>query len=297
MEQEKIDTVQGNEDLLEEGNTSGSLNAEHHEMDNPLQLLESLRKTEVDCPTNNHVAESGVIPEETSLKEQASATSFPQAVGDVILGWKVVLHEGSKEYYYWNTATGETSWEVPDILAQASESADGKRETADGRKKEIVTGTLDQSTEVNERNLCEPSMEVSNEECRGGLLGENTDLEQSQLKGSSCPNGAPNHATLPGSNIFVSESNNWIEDNVNGIESVMSETGELASSLVKCGEHLLEQLNSVTRCVLEVALTFFGFCLQFLSILVNAKSANDGSFPFSVDKLYFPFFILCWAYY
>lgn len=293
MEQENLDVVQRNEDFgLEEGNTSGSLNAEHLEMDNPLHSSESLRKTEVDHTANSHGAESGIIPEETSLNEQTSATSVAQAVGDVILGWKIVLHEGSNQYYYWNTSTGETSWEVPDILIQtSSESADGKRYTADSGKKEENPGTLDQSTEVNGRNMCEPSAEILNEECRGELLNENTDLEQSQLKRSSAPNGALDQATLPGSNNFISESNNGREDNVNGIESVMSETGELASSLVKCGEHLLDQLNSVTGCVLEVALTFLVSVISFLAC------KNDVSFPFSVDKLYFPFFILCWAYY
>ncbi|KMT12996.1 hypothetical protein BVRB_4g090730 isoform A [Beta vulgaris subsp. vulgaris] len=32
--------------------------------------------------------------------------------------WKMVLHEESNRYYYWNTVTGETSWGVPDSLAQ-----------------------------------------------------------------------------------------------------------------------------------------------------------------------------------
>lgn len=38
--------------------------------------------------------------------------------GDVCLGWKMVLHEESNQYYYWNTLTGETSWNVPDVLAE-----------------------------------------------------------------------------------------------------------------------------------------------------------------------------------
>lgn len=280
--QEKLDAARGNEDFcLEERNNPGARNAQDLEMENPLQFLESLKKTEVDCPTNNCGAESGVIPEETNLKEQDSASSFPQAVGDVILGWKVVFHEGSNRYYYWNTATDETSWEVPDILAQTSESADGKGDTADSGKEERVTGTLGQSAEVNGRNSCEPSMEVLKEECRGEMLDESTGLEQNQLKGSSPPNGTLNHATLPGSNVSVGKSNNEREDNVNGIESVVHETGgELAPSLVKCGEHLLEQLNSVTgsKCNMHEYNQILKYVSEIETRLADMKSlASCGS--------------------
>ncbi|KAI5392008.1 hypothetical protein KIW84_076698 [Lathyrus oleraceus] len=34
-------------------------------------------------------------------------------------GWKIVMHEESQLYYYWNVETEETSWEVPQVLIQA----------------------------------------------------------------------------------------------------------------------------------------------------------------------------------
>lgn len=46
-----------------------------------------------------------------------NVTPNMQVTGDVCLGWKMVLHEESNQYYYWNTLTGETSWNVPDVLA------------------------------------------------------------------------------------------------------------------------------------------------------------------------------------
>ncbi|XP_043688528.1 uncharacterized protein LOC122639691 isoform X3 [Telopea speciosissima] len=52
-----------------------------------------------------------------------SGSSGIQVVGDVTSGWKIVMHEESNKYYYWNIETGETSWEVPDVLTQGTEMA------------------------------------------------------------------------------------------------------------------------------------------------------------------------------
>lgn len=62
---------------------------------------------------------------EMNLSESTSAAGTPaiQVIGDVSSGWKMVLHEESKQYYYWNVETGETSWEVPEVLAQITELA------------------------------------------------------------------------------------------------------------------------------------------------------------------------------
>lgn len=69
-----------------------------------------------------------------NLEDQTSVaeTSATQLLGDVSLGWKMVLHEESNQYYYWNPETGETSWDVPPGLAQ------------------ITDATLDKKTTINE---------------------------------------------------------------------------------------------------------------------------------------------------
>ncbi|KAG1327405.1 hypothetical protein COCNU_01G013390 [Cocos nucifera] len=54
----------------------------------------------------------------TGCDESDSTTkTVPDASGmqiiDMTGGWKVVMHEKSNQCYYWNTVTGETSWEIP----------------------------------------------------------------------------------------------------------------------------------------------------------------------------------------
>ncbi|KAJ3694748.1 hypothetical protein LUZ60_000125 [Juncus effusus] len=40
---------------------------------------------------------------------QTSETQIPTDFGD----WKTLIHEETNQYYFWNTVTGETSWELP----------------------------------------------------------------------------------------------------------------------------------------------------------------------------------------
>ncbi|CAN0857893.1 hypothetical protein LINGRAHAP2_LOCUS6975 [Linum grandiflorum] len=67
------------------------------------------------------------------LAEKASVGGYstPQVAGDVILGWRMVVHDETNQYYYWNTETGETSWEVPTALAQMGYSMNQQTSVAE----------------------------------------------------------------------------------------------------------------------------------------------------------------------
>lgn len=71
----------------------------------------------------NDVTEPSGSSREMDSAEQVSVPGNPVDLGtaDMSLGWKMVMHEESNQYYYWNTETGETSWEVPEALVLASQ--------------------------------------------------------------------------------------------------------------------------------------------------------------------------------
>ncbi|XP_010487073.1 PREDICTED: formin-binding protein 4-like [Camelina sativa] len=53
-----------------------------------------------------------------SVQASGSVSLEHHAPTDVTSQWKMILHEESNQYYYWNTETGETSWEIPAVLTQ-----------------------------------------------------------------------------------------------------------------------------------------------------------------------------------
>ncbi|KAI4388571.1 hypothetical protein MLD38_000888 [Melastoma candidum] len=82
------------------------------------------------CVDDQHKLAGGDAKEAnlTALKEAdpgepslSASGSEGQVVGDVNLGWKLVMHEESNQFYYWNTETGETSWEAPAVFLQTAQ--------------------------------------------------------------------------------------------------------------------------------------------------------------------------------
>ncbi|KAK9941155.1 hypothetical protein M0R45_017777 [Rubus argutus] len=178
---------------------------------------------------------SGDLRTELDLKEKVSLpeTSNVQVIGDVSSGWKIVMHEESNSYYYWNTESGETSWEVPDVLAEATKlTCDQKMPSADGTE----------------------TVPVGTQEAHGY---SNSDM----VEGSS--NTVPQGLELYGDGSQMNEWNIGCH-NGSGIDP--------SSHLVKCSEALLERLkllqgskdhmqglNWITKYMLEVEIRLFDF--------------------------------------
>lgn len=176
--------------------------------------------------------------------------------------WKMVLHEESDRYYYWNTVTGETSWDLPESLAQAMPN---EPETLGTDMKLTAAGDVN-APAVFRVNLDDNSAsqgvgytsEISDMKAiyePGALV--NHSLEQSGVDGSQFLGGYSVVGVLPYEasslgNYSMSAHINATDVNLasgsygrHDQSAIPSEQGavDLPSQLVKNGEALLERLK------------------------------------------------------
>ncbi|KAL9271425.1 Formin-binding protein 4-like protein [Drosera capensis] len=102
-------------DKDEQGKHSSGKEIEHETVGTPEHL----------SPPKGTVHEPNLADTDADIRA-TSSDEFSEEVGSLkpnsarLSSWKMVLHEESNQYYYWNTDTGETSWEVPEALSQAA---------------------------------------------------------------------------------------------------------------------------------------------------------------------------------
>ncbi|KAL9235240.1 hypothetical protein vseg_010018 [Gypsophila vaccaria] len=200
-------------------------------------------------------------------QDSAPLTLDVQTSGDLNSSWKMVLHEESNRYYYWNTVTGETSWDLPEGVVQGSASADGL-ESSRKNMEESASGDVYNTT----------AFGVSVDELPAGhgvgfadgasqismvyeqVTPENHSIQQSegdgnQLVDSSLVVGAMPHETSTLANYMLPEQysgafGNLAIDNyaVHGDSAVSAEqSSHLPSQLAKQSETLLQNLKLLLR--------------------------------------------------
>lgn len=206
---------------------------------------------------------------ETELTAQTCETepSENQANGHVNEHWKLVLHEESNQYYYWNTVTGETSWEVPAALAVDTQNTD--EQSVCSAIEERVANALEARTFPAEnvdmgiygQVLSDDGHETSNLISKDTEGYENMELKSEKASDSSQSIGqiCTDNVTVPYSNL--SGYSNLSEHiglhhtlNSEDKDAKLSRPSDLhadedahASQLLQYGEALMQRLDMLYR--------------------------------------------------
>ncbi|KAI3510191.1 hypothetical protein L1887_25722 [Cichorium endivia] len=228
-EQVKVDSHEGTEADKDE-----NLTVEKADQENKEQHSCSL-----DVEENGVVEDITVLPSHKDM-DPVEQTSVPWAsdtqTENMDSGWKMVLHEESNSYYYWNVLTGQTSWEVPVDLVQVNESAYQPSVTLDAEIEASINDGPTKSVvfEVSETDSGRPDIEVHNENHTDVVEGNYVNTVDDR-KTSSADGVNYNDALNNGEGQYT---NSCIQGTV----------GDLSSDsyrLLQLGESLSERLKSL----------------------------------------------------
>ncbi|XP_020232833.1 formin-binding protein 4 isoform X3 [Cajanus cajan] len=229
--------------------------AQNNGQQNTIQNTASL---DIECSERSESdGAAGNLQNEMVSRDQiyVSESVDEQVVTDVGLGWKMVMHEESQRYYYWNIDTGETSWEVPQVLANADQlandtithaSVNDKTESAavgnssnvlsvatqDASAASIIDGSLEASV-TSHKELYGHGSQIN-----GGSVKCSDQNQVSDVNGNKLTRN-DDHMNLSDEGDPSSVSKFSVEEQQLDID--------FASRLVKQSESLLEKLKSLKK--------------------------------------------------
>ncbi|KAF0903397.1 hypothetical protein E2562_027691 [Oryza meyeriana var. granulata] len=107
---------------LERGDSAGDEGDAQSDLAGSANVQQKLTEAD-DKKCTGNIAEENLVALKPTLEDVAATateaipdSSGMQIVGDIGGNWKTIMHEQSNQCYYWNTVTGETSWEIPNGL-------------------------------------------------------------------------------------------------------------------------------------------------------------------------------------
>ncbi|CAH1450992.1 unnamed protein product [Lactuca virosa] len=162
-EQVKADSHEGTEVDKDENITSEKPDQENKEHSSSLDVEE-----------NGVVEDDMVLPSHKDMDEVEQTTvswTSDTQTENTDSGWKMVLHEESNSYYYWNIATGQTSWEVPVDLVQGNEPAYDPQSVTEVEEMNVTSDDTQPNDgptkslvfEATDNDSCRPELQVQNE--------------------------------------------------------------------------------------------------------------------------------------
>lgn len=203
-----------------------------------LQIPEDFESREIDSAVAADIDKEVVSTEETSVPG-----TDEQLTGNLSSSWKVVLHEESGQYYYWNTVTGETSWVVPDVLAQGTELT-GEQKTAPNTEGVELDYSIDIGQAGSVIHETQQTYETGAQLEEQNNPNEVEGLEEKRL-GNDANQSDSGDVLLSNGAGTCADSEKFPCNPM--IDEEYDTENDLGSSVLKDGENLLDRLRSLER--------------------------------------------------
>ncbi|KAF3616181.1 hypothetical protein FXO38_34701 [Capsicum annuum] len=265
--EEKAKQAGGEENCVNGEIGSTVMEVEEKAIDNGSDLPSPSDRPAEDSSKEINASVSVDLHAQSSVLDQitAPATSDAQVLGDASAGWKMVLHEESNQYYYWNTVTGETSWEVPQIFGHAVEPSLEEKAAAGAEFMGTATSeNLESSTKMDmdtrQTGFSSSDINENKQPIDDNLhdkKGDNDEDQSGTINGSEQIGSRRNEMSSPSRSLSSGHSDHAPAGHLNGSGEDFIKCGDadyvpedeteadFSSDLVKHCERLLEQLETM----------------------------------------------------